>query len=228
MRFVSASLNAISLRPCRMAQSALCPEISFTPKYKKYHTDVKLAERLGILPQRLRLIIPRSTRLHWRNEDDPDDFLVMDSMTGRKVALVKDIKDESLLRQLEMLKRVNFVLRNLIREMKSPKQILAEKKAHIVRIIHRFSPLCGRKMVLRAFGISNQQFHYWARNIHKCASTFSELCRVKHPFQLTLSEIKKFIKYLKDPRFACWSRISIYYRMLRDGVIAFGKSTFYA
>jgi len=210
-----------------MAQTALCPEIPSARKYRRYHSEVKLAERLGILPQRLRLIIPRSTRSHWRNEDDPDDFLVMDSMTGRKVALVKDIKEESLLKQLEMLKRVNFILRNLVRQVRNPKKLLAPKKTHIVRIIRRFSPLCGRKMILRAFGISARQFHYWARNIHKCASTFAGLCRIKHPFQLTLSEIKKFKEYLKDVRFACWSRISIYYQMLRDGVLSCCRSTFY-
>jgi len=180
-----------------MAQTALCPEIASARKYRRYHSEVKLAEKLGILPQRLRLIIPRSTRSHWRNEDD------------------------------QMLKRVNFIRRNLVRQVRNPKKLLAPKKTHIVRIIRRFSPLCGRKMILRAFGISARQFHYWARNIHKCASTFAGLCRIKHPFQLTLSEIKKFKEYLKDVRFACWSRVSIYYQMLRDGVLSCCRSTFY-
>jgi hypothetical protein len=77
-----------------------------------------------------------------------------------------------------------------------------------------------------AFGLSSQQLNYWKRK-SKCVTSPLELCRKIYYNQLTEKEVEMIKKYLVNSMFLKWPVISVFHKMLRDGVAFMSQSTFY-
>ena len=72
--------------------NAVVPEVKKTTtrrrKYRSYHTDIKIAEFLGILPDSIRSQIPKSTLHNFRNIDFSEIFgREFSNLVGNTVAL---------------------------------------------------------------------------------------------------------------------------------------------
>jgi len=197
-----------------------------TSFYNTYHTDLKIAEQIGILPGELREKIPSGTRAYWKKQNLSGMIGFPD--TGdieKKVDILCQVANNNTLFQMtSVLVRVNRILHTVV---SLGGKFTSEVQEKIIRLEGRFRNSMDRDQFLHWLGISRQKFQYWSRNKKKCASSLNGLCRRRNPNQIAESEILEIRRYLKNERFSHWPLRSIFYQMLRDGKTSCSESTFY-
>lgn len=204
---------------------------------KRYHTGLVILHQNNALPTDIRKQIPYSTLHNWKKKDKSIIVGVDDPrIAPANIETIQElITQHHLMPVVRTLLHVNRVLLRTLHKTKKYKKLLAQEKDTIIRITERFekllqqglAPKTNRKRILKWFGVSLQQFHYWKREVKQCPSSLLDLCRVKHPHQLTTHETSVIRKYVNNPQFEAWSLVSIYLQILRDGAAFFALSTFY-
>lgn len=202
-----------------------------------YHTGVIVLYRLGLLPRYVLDLIPYSTRYNWNHRDN-SNIVGMDDprIAPANIEIIRElIAEHHLFPVIKTLLYVNRFLSQEIQKIKGYRKILARSSGRIIHLVERFAPLLEapfkskntRKRILRWIGVSIQQFRYWQRNGKGCPASLRNLCRVKHPQQLTTHETLTIQRYVQNQTFASWSLASIYFQILRDAAAFFALSTFY-
>lgn len=70
-------------------------------------------------------------------------------------------------------------------------------------------------------------FYRRLSKIKKCSFSFTNLCRVKHPYQLLEKSVSVIKDYAHREEYLHWPLSSVFHQILRDGAAYFCKSTFY-
>jgi hypothetical protein len=197
--------------------------------YNAYHSNMIFAFQMKLLPQKMLSLIPYSTRNNWKNYNTNKQIGAKDSSISSSDidTLKKLLSRKKLLAAVAILMRINDVLLKTFANVRGHKKLLANSKNKIINIAERFDKSLEKQRILRWFGVTMQQFHYWKRNLKKCPSSIIDLCRTKHPQQLTTTETKTIQKYIENQDFAPWSLASIYYKILGNKAAFFALSTFY-
>jgi hypothetical protein len=205
--------------------------------YNSYHTNTIIALQAGLLPRDILKKIPDSTRFNWKKKDISKIFGFDDPRVfSQNIEIIKDLfRHKKILKVTKTLLYVNQFLRSTFNKIKNHKKYLADAKKEIIHLVDQFissmssftDPQKTKKKVLKWLGITVHQFMYWKSNIKSCPSSLIDLCRSKHPAQLTIDEVKIIPKYVKNPDFIAWSLTSIYLQILNDNAAFFAISTFF-
>ena len=193
-----------------------------------YHSNVILAFQIDLLPHELLKQIPYSTRHNWKNYNTSKLFGYEDHRinasdldTLRKIAGHK-----KLLKAAGALIRINAILRSSLQSVRGHSKIMGKSSEQIIAMLSRYSSI-GKEKILKWIGLTSQQVGYWRRSSKPCPSSLLELCRIRHPLQLTIKETKSIKTYLSNPDYDSWPGASVYYQILRDRAAYFALSTFY-
>ncbi len=115
---------------------------------------------------------------------------------------------------------------SLICKLNNQKKVFFESKELIVDSIDRTKNILGFDRVLKTFNITSQTYYYWKNKI-QCKDSLLNLCKIRHPLQLTNKEVTKIKSCLTDKQYLNWSLSSVYCKMLRDKTASMGLVTFY-
>jgi len=212
--------------------NAFVPELKKTRgKYRSYHTDLKIAEFLGILPYDIRCQIPKSTLYNFRNKDFAEIFgMEFSNLTGDVIALLEEMKKKSLfskmLRGIIRVKTTLVAIKDIyLKKIKNSEGIIKEK---IVKAIEKVRDTLGLERSVRYFDISKGTFYSWSNQIKaKCVDSPVGKCLRIWTGQLTKKEIEKIKELCLDPIYKGWPVASIAYHALRNNILNVSLSTFY-
>ncbi|MDZ7848344.1 MAG: DDE-type integrase/transposase/recombinase [Owenweeksia sp.] len=81
---------------------------------------------------------------------------------------------------------------------------------------------------LKLAGLSPATFYYSLAKVkNACTSSPLELCRRRHPLQLSIREIGVIRKLMLDTSKSCWPALSIFHHARRNNMLLINQSTFY-
>jgi putative transposase len=191
-----------------------------------YHPYVIIAFHLHCLPDELKLCIPRSTRFDWGQKE-------LNTAYGFEWACQQE-QFFATLQQVatsQKLLRVNVALLRIIAIKRFLHQHAARSSSKIIQqaifgTIEKVCKVIRLTVVLKYIQRSPGWFQRLKRQ-QRCASSPLLLCRLKHPGQLLVQEIKAIKTYCTDGRFLQWPLSAVYHQLRRDEAAAFQLSTFY-
>jgi len=181
----------------------------------RYHSALKIQYAAGEPDRDIQRRIPRSTRQRWKQLSVHSFWMPGGTLHGER----KQIRGMRVL--LYLLKIQQYLLRSF-----------PVKQHHIIpandylknadkRLYNN-----NRKRFWKYLPFTYKQWAAWnSRKI--CAASLVQLCRRKHPAQLTLSEVTIIRDGCTGNRFRQWPLSSIYYQLLREQKINCSLSTFY-
>jgi hypothetical protein len=208
---------------------AICFTFASMKRYNSYHTYVKCLYVAGKLDPALLQQIPKSTRSNW-NYYNLNKVLGWNEKTDfdERLNVALQVSKNPLLFSLnKTILQLGTLVSSCWNSAKEKKRFIREQGKKIVQLAETL-PVAGKKVKLLArFGISKQQYDYLKRTTHPCNASLQELCRRKHPQQLTQRTVQIIKKYCSDETTAHWPARSMYYKMMREGKAFFSLSTFY-
>ena len=196
--------------------------------YQAYHSDLKIAARLGVLDPDLARNIPSSTLHRFRSSD-------YSNLLGSSVDLAESMR---LVREFSQHQHAQAVFRAALRVQRclvsclatgrSVVRTLSRHKAKVVRLVDRVGGTLGQRRTLRMLGLSPNRLTRWRNSLSRCCpSSPLGLCLRTHPQQLSGTEVRAIKEVMVDERYRGWPLVSIYWRAIRDGLFGFALSTFY-
>jgi len=195
-------------------------------KKRAYHTDLILCFQLNLLPPEELKNIPSSTRDYWKKIDLTKHYGYDFNSCQSDVLTLKTIaSNKKLIRIGKAICHVYMAYKSIISDINSSKKVIRQNAKTVVDTITRVSPTLGLKRAVKLFGISIRQFYNWKNKVD-CRISVLNLCRKKHPFQLTENEIEVLKSYVYRVDLLNWSLSSVYWKMIRDGAAYMSYSTF--
>jgi len=195
---------------------------------QSYHPFVAVAFYLRILPDRLLIKIPRSTRYEWQHKQVTDLFgYDWYCQNQHLFQTLQEVAASSRLLQVNRaLLRVIAVQRFFKKYIMQIRLKTFNAAATAVSTIQKVQEVIGLGYALKFLQLTQQQ--YWQlRQKVKCQGSLFNLCIPKHPTQLLQQEINAIKKYCTDNRYLHWPLASVYHQITRDKVARFHISTFY-
>lgn len=193
---------------------------------RKYHTDLILQYKLGLLESSVSKVIPSSTLHYWRKTNYSNligaQYSCLDN--GTNLAIVKLIVNHNKLRRIT--KGLYYLMQGFLSINDKVQFINQSVKQEIAKSIEICSPYLGLTRCLKLWQVSNSQFYYW-KSLAVCHKSLFSKCLKIHPNQLTNNEISTIRNYLRAEGYANWSAASIYHKIIRDNAAYFSKATFY-
>ncbi len=192
-----------------------------------YHSDLKIAFKLGLVPVEIAKKVPRSTKYRFRTTDysqlvgsEFSDFL-------DKLDLVKNImSSRSTIAVATAFLRIVSLLRSLHLPVGAlPKIKNMEVRSQIVKRILSVSKLIPLGKILSLLKLSPRRFQIWKKKTLPCPSSPLGRCRVSFPFQLAKGEVLSIRKAFSDPKTAHWPATSVAWKLIRDKIISANVST---
>lgn len=201
--------------------------MNIRPK-QSYHPFVVVAFYLHILPEKLLLQIPRTTRHEWKHK-------TVNNLFGYDWYCENQQLFDTL-KEVATSKRLFQVNRALLRII-AIQRFLQLYKSHIshrifnaagvaLHNIHKTRDIFGLALTLKLLRLPHQQYWQLKQKI-RCSKSLYGLCLPKHPTQLLRREADTIKKYCGDIRYLHWPLASIYHQIIRDGAARFHISTFY-
>lgn len=191
-----------------------------------YHSSLRIAHGLGVLPDLIKKQIPRPTLTYWNKTRNV--HIKSYGYDPANTEYAQELMGSRLWPVVVGLLKANRLLRKAITLEPGARDIYQNISEEVVCFVSRKAGSLREKMrFLDWLGISRNRFDVWANRIDWCESSLINLCRKYRPNQLTVDDIKTLLRYLSDDRYKSWSLINIYYRMLDDGTLFIGRSTFY-
>jgi len=194
---------------------------------RSYHSDLKLAVQIGIVPDVLLGSIPKSSRHRFVHSDYSKLYGAELSTLFDNMELMKEIS-----RSKVALKTATAVLRiaSFVKDLGLPFHEISrvrspELKKTIVAFVGRISDLMPRDKVLRLIGLPYRRFISWQKGRKLCPSSPLDRCRKSHPNQLSLSELRSIAKYFRMPEFKSWPAVSIAWKLVNDRIVCASVST---
>jgi len=195
---------------------------------QSYHPFVAVAFYLRILPDRLLVKIPRSTRYEWQHKQVTDLFGY--DWYCQNQHLFQTLQEVAV---SSRLLQVNRALLRVIAIQQFFKKYTTQIRlktfnaaATAVATIQKIREVIGPGYTLKLLQLTQQQ--YWQlRQKVKCSRSLFHLCVPKHPTQLLQQEINSIKKYCTDNRYLHWPLASVYHQVIRDKVARFHIGTFY-
>ena len=191
-----------------------------------YHPYLIIAFHLHCLPDELLTRIPRSTQFDWSRKELKTAFGFDWASSQQQLfdTLQQVAASQRLLRFNIALLRIIAIRRFLQRHAAR----LTSKAIQRV-VLTNIEKVCTviRLPVALKYLQQSAGWYQQLKQRHRCDSSPSRLCRLKHPGQLLLKEINTIKAYCSDSRFLHWPLASVYHQLRRDKVAFFGVSTFY-
>jgi len=196
-----------------------------TKMKRSYHTNLLIKYKLGILEESKIKKIPNSTLYNWRQRDY-SHIIGLPDVNDSEIDMMRDfLSRKRLLQAAKALYYIFQTFQNVVNRIDNKKKLFFEAKELVVDTIDRTKNILNFNRVLNIFNISSQTYYYWKDKI-KCNS-FLNVCRLKHPLQLTNKEVKTIKQYLTNQNYLNWSLASVYYKMLREKAAYISLVTFY-
>lgn len=188
---------------------------------RSYHSDLKIAVQLDILPSTFVRSIPRSSMHRFRKSDYSNLVGSELSQVVENLDPLKEVaKSRAALKTAGAVLRIASFTRSLGLPLGSISTIkIPALKESVVDFVERLSDMLPRKRILRLLGLSPERFRAWARGKYHCPSSPLDRCRKTHPHQLTVSELRMIRKAFKDPMFSSWPASSIAWKLVHEGAL---------
>ena len=140
---------------------------------------------MGILPDNVKKQIRPSTLHNWKKRDLTtyfgNDFVYA---FKENEELIKEIlRVKQLLNSAKAIYYIYSSYRKMFGFLKNKKRVLKQSREIVVETIDNVKNSIGLNRAVQAFGISQQQFYAWKRNI-VCKLNPPDLCRKTLPNQL--------------------------------------------
>lgn len=168
-----------------------------------YHTDIKIAFKLNLLPENLSRKIPKTTKHRFKNSDFSALFGIDYANTIQSnTALIREIvKSKNIMAVLKAVIRV----KKTVIKLKSSVHSQFDKMKQIVSTIQNVKDSIGLERSCRLFNLSRSQFFSWLHQVsHLCFDSFIQKCIRRWPNQLSVSTLKKMESLLNDERYNGW------------------------
>ncbi len=182
---------------------------------KTYHTNLLIKYKLGILGTAIVEKIPSSTLYNWRQRDF-SNIIGLPDVNEKEIDIMREFLARKKL--MQMAKALYFIFstyQTILSKLNNAEKLFFEAKELVTYTIDITKDTLGFEKVLKVFNISSPTYYYW-KNKQKCYKSFINICKKKHPMQLTNKEILHIKQYLTDKDYLNWSLSSVYYKMLRD------------
>lgn len=191
---------------------------------RSYHTNLLIKYKLGLLEESKIKTIPNSTLYNWRQRDF-SKIIGLPDVNDTEVDLMRELLSRKKL--LEAAKALYYIFLSFktVLNRINDRKLFFESKELVIDTIDRTKDILNFDRVLNIFKISSQTYYYWKDKL-KCNS-FLNICRRKHPLQLSVMEIKTVKQYLTNQTYLNWSLASVYYKMLRNKAAYMSLVSFY-
>jgi len=94
--------------------------------------------------------------------------------------------------------------------------------------VQQLSAVMPRAKTLELLGMTASSFSYALdRMRNKCGISPLELCRKRHPRQLSPKEVGTIRRLMDEPSMTCWTPLNIWHHARRTGQLLIGRGTFY-
>ncbi len=183
--------------------------------YLRYHPSTKLQYAAGELDRDIQRRIPRSTRQRWKH-------LSVDSfwMPGGIIPVQR--RQSGGIRALLYLLKIQ---QHLLQSFTLTHQHVLPITNYLKNTL-RYLNKDDHKRFWKYLPFSYKQWTAWSSR-KVCSASLVQLCRRKHPAQLTMNEVKTIRDECTQSRFYHWPLLSIYLQLLREQKINCSQSTFY-
>lgn len=192
-----------------------------------YHTDLKLAFQLGLIPVELIKRIPRSTRYRFKTTDYSTLVGTEYSAIIDNLEFVKNIlSSRSTIAVASAFLRIISLLRFLslpLTDLHKSKNI--DNRTRIVKRVISASRYIPLGTILNFLKLSPRRFINWKNNAIPCLSSPLGRCRRSTPSQLANNEVLAIRKAYSNPETVHWPSISVAWKLISDGVISANVST---
>ncbi len=188
---------------------------------RTYHTDLLIKYKLGVLDRKTVEKIPKSTLFNWRQRDFSHIFGLPDVNDSDIDVMRAFLTKKKLLQAAKALYYIFSTFQFIVSNLKNKRKMFSESTELILKTIERTKDVLGFERVLKVFDMSPQTYYY-RKNKLECETSFLNLCKKRHPLQLTSREIVSIKKYLTNVQYLNWSLSSVYFKMMRDKVAHMG------
>jgi len=198
-----------------------------TTAHRSYHTDLKLAVQIGVVPETLLGSIPRSSRHRFVHSDYSKIYGAELSALFENMELMKEIAQSkaalktatAVLRIASFVKALGLPFHEVTR-VRSP-----ELKKTVVSFVERISNLMPMDKALKLLGLPQRRFVAWKKGQKLCPSSPLDRCRKSYPNQLSLPELRSIGKFFRMPEFRSWPAVSIAWKLINDGIVCANVAT---
>jgi len=192
----------------------------------RYHTSIKLACKMNLLPDETVKFIPKSTLHRFKNTDYSDIFGIELAQSLERNELI--IKELFQCRSALAVSKGIIKIKNTIIKVRESALSGFQKMKDVVSVIIDVRNSIGFDTALHHFNISRSTFHSWNFQIkHYCFDSFIGKCVKRWPNQLSLSSIEKIKVLCKDDMFRGWPLVSIANYARRTGLLNISIHTWY-
>lgn len=193
-----------------------------------YHTAVKIATQLGILPENLKQQIPKSSLHRFRNTDYSMLFgIEFNALLENRMDLLKQFVED---KQAQKVYRAYILLKSMFIRWfgKIPGKISFTCKEKIVHAVQRFRGVIGFDRILKLFKLTKHSFYTWRNQVkYRCTDSLLHRCYRTHPQQLTGHEVKTIRELYCSREFRGWSLYSIALYARIKGLLVANVNTWY-
>jgi transposase InsO family protein len=224
MRIVRYRLSSVRLS--QLSQMMYNP-IMPTSSRNSYHSDLKIAVSLDILPKQVLRAIPRSSLYRFKRSD-------YSTLVGSELSSFVENLDllKEIARSKAALKTASAVLR-IVSFSRSIGVVLGDFasiripliKQRAVAFVDRVSSLMPRARILELLGVSAGRFRSWARGHRLCPASPLEKCRKSYPQQLSVSEVRAIKRAFMSPLMSSWPASSIAWKLINDRSVCASVAT---
>jgi putative transposase len=193
---------------------------------KKYHSSIKIACKLNILPHDTLKLLPKSSIHRFKNTDFSEYF-------GYDIA-VKLEDSQSIIKELFNCKcalvtaKAIIKVKNTIIHINEFKIKEFQKMKCIISTINQVKDSISLDYALTLFNISKSTFYSWSFQInHICFESFIGKCIKRFPNQISLNSINKIKSLCEDKIFKGWPIVSIYYYAKRNNILNISIHSWY-
>lgn len=194
---------------------------------RTYHPLVIFLYFSGALDKKYIKQIPPTTIQYWKSLDHTTMFgfewveKTCDNIYKQEFTTKKKVIKQS----VRICSRILKTFSTMYPE-KQYKKTARKYSAVIVRTIDTITPQIDLDIACKILKISNQQYYRWKNKLN-CTASILNLCFKVHPSQLSLEECCTIESAVKNPKNDGKPLSTIYYTLLRKGMLYCSLSSFY-
>ncbi len=191
-----------------------------------YHTNLLIKYKLGILEESKIKAIPNSTLYNWRQRDF-SHIIGLPDVNDSEIDIMRAfLSRKKLLQAAKALYYIFLAFQIVLSRINTSKNLFFESKELVIDTIDRTKDILNFDRLLRIFNITSQTYYYWKNKI-ECSDSLINLCKKRHPLQLTGREVLSIKQYLTSQKYINWSLSSVYYKMMHEKAAFMGLVSFY-
>ena len=189
--------------------------------YRRYHSELKIQFANNTADGNTLRIIPRSTRQRWKHLSVHS--FRMTKEWDQMITRVPDYKN--IYRCVRVLLYLINIQKQILQSCSLTYQQFMIVKPCLERLMRHMNP-GYRDRIRNYLPFSFKQWSAWnSRKV--CAASLVQLCRRKHPAQLSVGEVLVIREECSHSRFRQWPLSSVYFQLVREQKVNCSLSSFY-